>query len=84
MSFNLDKTLADELEALKFGVGAGEYREPISLTSLRHFKTRLLCKTHGIQAVTDTVEGTLTVTLACSCTRDIGKRGEHTKRGKVA
>lgn len=83
MSFDpkTERTLADELENLKFGVGAGEYRDPISLTSLRHYRTRLLCRTHGVQPVTAIVEGTVTVTLACGCTRELGKRTAH---GKVA
>ena len=87
MSSNLDKTLADELEALKFGVGAGEYRDPINLKSLRHYRTKLLCRCtreHGLQDVTGIIEGSLTVTLACGCTREIGKRTARTARGKVA
>ena len=79
---NVERTLADDLEALKFGPVA-EVREDISLTSLRHYKTRLWCRTHGLQGVAD-VSDALTVNLACGCTRSIGERRERTKRGRIA
>ena len=85
MSFppEIERTLADQLEALKFGP-VEEYRDDISLTSLRHYRTKLLCKTHGgPQPVVDIVPGTQSVTLECGCTREIGERTKRTQRGRV-